>query len=90
MNQNDDSEPVSMTIQPNPLNKYATIILPAETVLSESEIIIYDIFGKVVQRFSILEEYSIQFDRGNLSAGIYNILLIKNKIKFASIKMVIE
>ena len=90
MDQTDDSDPVTITIQPNPLNNYATIILPAETDLSESEIIIYDIFGKVVQKFSMPEEYSIQFDRGNLSAGIYNVLLIKNEIRVASVKMVIE
>ena len=90
MNQNDDIDPLTMTIQPNPLNNYATIILPAETDLSKSEIIIYDILGKVVQKFSMTEEYSIQFDRGNLSAGIYNVLLIKNEIRVASVKMVIE
>ncbi len=78
-----------LTIYPNPFSATTTLVIPEETDLNNSQIIVYDVFGKEIKTINP-EYYSIQIEKGNLSQGIYIVKLISDERTSGSVKMIVE
>ena len=78
-----------LLIHPNPFSTAATILLPSNIDIENSELIVYDIFGKMMRIINDIDDYSIQINKGKLSAGIYIVKLI-NGNKSIIAKMMVE
>ena len=79
-----------LTIQPNPFSSSATLILPSDTDLPNSNIVVFNILGNEVRKITSPDDYLVQLLKEDLPSGMYVVhLLTAGNIK-GSVRMVIQ
>ncbi|MEP7265069.1 MAG: T9SS type A sorting domain-containing protein [Bacteroidota bacterium] len=80
---------IEIKIQPNPFNSSTMIVLPDGIDASQCELNVYDLFGRLVRSIKNHGSNIVEFERENLSSGIYNLQVIYNK-KHSVTKLIIN
>ena len=70
---------LSFTIYPNPFKTSAIIQVTSESKITDGEIIIYNVFGKVIKRIENINSNRIEIFRDGLPKGIYICKLFDSK-----------
>lgn len=84
---NNHSATGNVIVYPNPMTNYANIICP--DLQGSAELIVTDIFGRIVQTMTISETHS-RISRNELKSGVYLYQLISGDRPLASGKIIVQ
>ncbi len=79
---------LSISVFPNPIHENA--ILNFSENIQQGELILTDITGKQIQKISNINGYTFQFNRNEISSGIYCITLLQSNKIISRTKILID
>ena len=77
---------IKATAYPNPFNEFITIKFD-ETLAQNSTLLLMDISGRVVAQFDASNQNQIVIEKGNLTSGIYQVVLQSDSERIAVLKI---